>query len=75
VGETGIINIINFTDPFAPALLGSFTIPSTGTDIEVCSGIVAIAMEGADNKQQLGKVRVTAISSQYHLPVNHYLPI
>eukprot|EP00192_Tetraselmis_astigmatica_P008053 CAMPEP_0117669582 /NCGR_PEP_ID=MMETSP0804-20121206/12217_1 /TAXON_ID=1074897 /ORGANISM="Tetraselmis astigmatica, Strain CCMP880" /LENGTH=671 /DNA_ID=CAMNT_0005477665 /DNA_START=40 /DNA_END=2052 /DNA_ORIENTATION=+ len=48
VGETALINVIDYADPAKPELLKTFAIPETGTDIEVCDGIVAVGMEGEE---------------------------
>ena len=56
MGETGVVNVVSYADPAAPVLLETIATTSTGTDIEFCGGVVAVGMEGVDNKQQLGKV-------------------
>jgi len=57
VGETGFVNILSYADYANPELLETVDIGGTGTDIEVCGGLVAIAMEGLPTKQDDGKIK------------------
>ena len=60
VGETSLVNVIDYSDPENPALLKTFEIAQTGTDIEVCDGVVAVGMVGEETSDP-GTVSIAAV--------------
>eukprot|EP00951_Prasinocladus_malaysianus_P026459 scaffold234804_cov41-Prasinocladus_malaysianus.AAC.1 len=55
VGESAVVNVMNFEDPESPMLEHSFNIDATGTDIEVCDGVVAVGMQATTGTTDPGK--------------------
>ncbi|MBC7863548.1 MAG: T9SS type A sorting domain-containing protein [Bacteroidia bacterium] len=61
------LDIVNFTNPSAPVLFGSFPISAYGNinSVAVKNGIVAAAIENSSNPQDSGKIVFFDVSGNY----------
>jgi len=61
VGETGFVNVVHYPNFTAPEIVDTIDVGNTGTDVEVCEGatgsVVAVGIEGMDNKQADGTIK------------------